>query len=67
MKEATVTTVDRMRELEAEHRNLDERVRMLSRRAYLTPDEQRETAELKRLKLSTKDRLHALVLRVDGT
>jgi uncharacterized protein YdcH (DUF465 family) len=65
MKEATVTAVDRMRELEAEHRTLDERVRTLSRRAYLTPDEQRETAELKRLKLSAKDRLHALVARAD--
>jgi hypothetical protein len=63
MKEATVTAVDRARELEAEHRNLDERVRTLSRRAYLTPDEQRETAELKRLKLSAKDRWHALVSR----
>jgi hypothetical protein len=67
MKEGTVTAVDRMRELEAEHRDLDERVRMLSRRAYLTPDEQRETAELKRMKLSAKDRLHALVMRVDET
>jgi uncharacterized protein YdcH (DUF465 family) len=67
MKDGTVTAVDRMRELEAEHRELDERVRMLSRRAYLTPDEQRETAELKRMKLSAKDRLHTLVMRVDET
>ena len=66
MKEATVTAVDRMRELEAEHRNLDERVRMLSRRAYLTPEEQREAAVLKRMKLSAKDRIHALVVRSDG-
>ena len=65
MKEATETAVDRMRELEAEHRNLDERVRTLSRRAYLTPGEQREAAELKRMKLSAKDRLHALAIRVD--
>jgi hypothetical protein len=65
MKEATVTAVDRMRQLQAEHRNLDERVRTLSRRAYLTPDEQREAAELKRMKLSTKDRLHALATRAD--
>jgi hypothetical protein len=65
MKEAMVSAVDRMRELEAEHRTLDERVRMLSRRAYLTPDEQREAAELKRLKLSAKDRLHALATRAD--
>lgn len=67
MKEATVTAVERMRELEAEHRHLDERVRTLSRRAYLTPDEQREAAELKRMKLSAKDQLHALATRANET
>lgn len=60
MKVATMTAVDQLRALEAEHRLLDERVRVLSRRAYLTPDEQREATELKRLKLSAKDRLAAL-------
>ena len=67
MKEATGTAVDRMRQLEDEHRSLDERVRVLSRRAYLTPDEQREATELKRLKLSAKDQLHALGTRSNGT
>jgi hypothetical protein len=52
--------VDRAQALEAEHRTLDQRLRILSRRAYLTPDEQREAAELKRKKLAAKDRLQAL-------
>lgn len=61
MKDATMNAVDRMRALETEHRTLDERLRVLTKRAYLTPTEQREAAELKRRKLFAKDRLHALV------
>lgn len=65
MKAAAVAAVDesamdRMRALELEHRALDEKLRLLTRRAYLTPDEQREAAELKRKKLFAKDRLYAL-------
>jgi len=56
-----VNAADRMQQLEEEHRNLDQRLRILTRRAYLTPDEQRESAEIKRLKLSAKDQLHALL------
>ncbi len=60
MKVATMTASDRILELESEHRSLDQRLRVLSRRAYLTPAEQQEAAYLKRQKLSAKDRLHAL-------
>lgn len=60
MKAVAATAMDRMRALETEHRALDERLRILSRRAYLTPDEQREASELKRKKLFAKDRLYAL-------
>jgi hypothetical protein len=60
MKDATTNAAHRRHSLESEHRSLDERLRVLSRRAYLTPDEQREASELKRKKLSAKDRLHAL-------
>ena len=60
MKAVVATAMDRMRALETEHRALDERLRVLSRRAYLTPDEQREASELKRKKLFAKDRLYAL-------
>jgi len=58
MKVATAT--DHMRALQSEHRTLDERLRVLSRRAYLTPSEQREAQEIKRKKLLTKDRIFAL-------
>jgi hypothetical protein len=54
------TALDRVRALESEHRALDERLRTLTRRAYLTPTEQREAQELKRRKLSAKDRLFAI-------
>jgi len=60
MKEAMGNAIDLMRQLEQEHRHLDEQLRVLTRRAYLTPDEQRTASELKRKKLSAKDRLHAL-------
>ncbi|HEX3595475.1 MAG TPA: YdcH family protein [Polyangiaceae bacterium] len=65
MKAVVATAMDRLRALETEHRTLDERLRILSRRAYLTPDEQREAAELKRKKLFAKDRLHALARSSD--
>jgi len=60
MKQATVSTLDSRQRLMDEHRELDQQLRTLTRRAYLTPDEQRRATELKRLKLSTKDRLQAL-------
>jgi uncharacterized protein YdcH (DUF465 family) len=51
---------DRIRELELKHRSLDDAVTRLSRRAYLTPGEQREFAELKKQKLLMKDQLVVL-------
>jgi hypothetical protein len=60
MKAAMQNAVDRIRTLEEEHRLLDQRLRALVRRAYLTPDEQREATELKRKKLSAKDELFVL-------
>ncbi|HVU04637.1 MAG TPA: DUF465 domain-containing protein [Polyangiaceae bacterium] len=60
MKAAAGTAFDRMRELEEHHRNLDERLKVLTRRAYLTPDEQREASQIKRQKLVAKDRMVAL-------
>ncbi|HEX4338203.1 MAG TPA: YdcH family protein [Polyangiaceae bacterium] len=65
MKLVEVTAMDRLHELEIEHRALDDRLRILSRRAYLTPDEQREASELKRKKLFAKDRLYALRVESD--
>jgi uncharacterized protein YdcH (DUF465 family) len=41
------------------HAQLDRRVRELDRRAFLTPGEQRELADLKKRKLVVKDRIRA--------
>ena len=60
MKAAMENAVERIRTLEEEHRLLDQRLRTLARRAYLTPDEQREASELKRKKLSAKDEIVVL-------
>jgi hypothetical protein len=43
--------------LETRHRDLDDAVARLDKRAYLTPTEQRTIAELKKEKLMTKDRI----------
>ena len=46
--------------IEAQHRRLDDRLRELGRRAFLTPKEQLEVAEIKKHKLRAKDELAAL-------
>jgi len=46
--------------IEAQHRQLDERLRELGRRPYLTPKEQVEVAEIKKHKLRAKDEITAL-------
>jgi hypothetical protein len=58
MKE--LMTTDRVQALEQKHRGLAEQVQRLERRAYLTPFEQRQISDLKKLKLLTKDELFAL-------
>jgi uncharacterized protein YdcH (DUF465 family) len=45
--------------LEARHRQLHAEVHELERRAFLTPEEQRLIAELKKQKLLAKDELYA--------
>ncbi|HYO96465.1 MAG TPA: YdcH family protein [Polyangiaceae bacterium] len=51
---------DRIRELVTRHRDLDLAVSRMGRRAYLTPQEQREVARLKKQKLMAKDQLTVL-------
>ena len=46
--------------IEARHRALEERVRELGRRPFLTPGEQIELAEIKKQKLRAKDEMTAL-------
>jgi uncharacterized protein YdcH (DUF465 family) len=47
-------------ELTAEHRRLDDALRLLERRRALTPAEQAEISRLKKQKLLTKDRIARL-------
>lgn len=51
---------NRLLELERQHATLKEQVRLLERRAYLTPPEQRTMADLKKQKLAAKDQIQAL-------
>lgn len=56
----------RLREAEGRHQKLDARLRELGRRAYLTPAEQREVSEIKKLKLQAKDEMTTLRPKVLG-
>jgi len=51
---------DRLSAAETLHRTLDARIQELARRAYLTPAEQVEVADLKKQKLKLKDEIQAL-------
>jgi hypothetical protein len=56
----------RLNDLERQHRGLDAELEGLMRRAYLTPLEQEAARELKKRKLSAKDRI-AMLRRMLGT
>jgi hypothetical protein len=51
---------DLLGRLTAEHRAIKERLRQLDRHISLTSAEQVEYAQLKKMKLATKDRIRAL-------
>jgi hypothetical protein len=51
---------DLLTRLSAEHRAIKERLRQLERHISLTSAEQVEYAQLKKMKLATKDRIRAL-------
>lgn len=50
---------ERLMQLEARHKELHDEVSELERRLFLTPEEQRQMAELKKQKLLAKDALYA--------
>lgn len=60
MKNASSLAQHELEALADEHKSLDDRLRTLTRRAYLTPREQEEAALIKRKKLHAKDRMHRL-------
>lgn len=51
------THTEQLHDAERRHRSLDVRLVELGRRAYPTPSEQREMAELKKRKLQAKDEI----------
>ncbi len=51
---------ERIRRMEVQHQELDNKIDELGKRAILTPIEQREISELKKHKLKAKDQLAAL-------
>ena len=53
-------STERLVELEQLHRKLDVAVSRLERRAYLTPNEQRQMTDLKKEKLRAKDAIASL-------
>jgi len=57
---ATDSDAERLSLAETRHRELSKRLDELGRRAFLTPAEQLEVAELKKHKLKVKDEIHAL-------
>jgi uncharacterized protein YdcH (DUF465 family) len=57
---STSNAQEQLADAEARHRTLDSRLKELGRRAYLTPTEQREVAELKKHKLLAKDAITEL-------
>ena len=50
----------RLTQIEAYHRELEDRLRQLGRHVYLTPAEQVEAAEIKKRKLAAKDEILSL-------
>jgi len=44
-------------DLQAEHRQLDEKIKQLSQKRYLTPEEEREKKQWQKLKLKLKDEM----------
>lgn len=57
MRKSAIGQFDKLEVLRKEHRALDARLSDLQRRVYLSSEEQKEVARLKKLKLAKKDRI----------
>jgi uncharacterized protein YdcH (DUF465 family) len=60
-KSAGLRPTDELRQLVAEHHDLDERIHRLSILSYLTDQQRYEEVHLKKRKLALKDRIEALL------
>lgn len=63
MRKAVTRSGDNIEALLAQHRALDEQVRELGKRPYLSPTEEFEIRRLKKLKLAKKDLIEDLQAR----
>jgi len=57
---------DEFRELNNKHRELDEKLHGLLRRAYLSEDEKLEEVSLKKQKLAVKDKMAEMIRKHQG-
>ena len=57
IKEILIKEDDEFHRLADEHKSYDDELKELSRRRYLTPQEQLREVELKKMKLARKDRM----------
>ena len=60
VKDAALRGLPDLQQLVSEHQQLDERIRHLSTKTYLTDAQQYEEVELKKRKLALKDRIESL-------
>ncbi len=63
LRDRLLESDDEFRQLAARHREYDDRLRELTRKAYLSEAEQLEEVTLKKRKLQLKDRMEEIVRR----
>ncbi len=63
LKAHLIQTDEEFRRLAEQHRQYKQRLQELSSRSYLTPQEQLEEAQLKKLKLRLKDQMQQIMER----
>lgn len=66
VKAALLRTNEGFRQLVSEHSALDEQIRRLATLTYLSQQQQYEEASLKKRKLALKDRIEAMVRRLNN-
>lgn len=67
LKEILSREDEEFQRLADEHKSYDEELKELSRRRYLTPQEQLREVELKKMKLARKDRMMEIAAQYQRT